>query len=188
MEPVNRSPYKGDTGYRVPLSGAGYADPVSGEMYRVGAAPGGPGISPVLTQPLSNDLRTTCSGLDYLPAYEGIMDAYPGPASVPYRSSDGGDYFDGNYYGGSGYCYQHTPPPVVFPRNWVTSTGVPLASAGGSCIMSSDCKFCQQPAAGGWFPASYNGGVVVKSSNGLLGCNSCSFVYDNIGPWGLKQR
>lgn len=149
-------------------------------------------LNPVLTQPLTNDMRETCSGMDFYPSYDG-MEIQPGPAVSPLRSIDGGDYFDGSNFRNSGYCYDHKPRGVVFPRSFVNSVGVPLAASGGQCVMpqGSNASFCQRSGWGGWYPtnvgqASGGGGILVKPSTGILAPSS--WVMDNVAPWGLKQR
>lgn len=150
-------------GYPTTRLGPGFPQQES-QMVEQALARTAPPLNPVLTQPLADDLRQTCSGYDYYPAYEGILDPAPsglGPGMPPARGPDGGAYHDGNYYGGSGACYQHNPAPPVFPRNWQVS------------------------GLGGWWPANYNGGVLLKPANF---CGSCTPTYDNLAPWALKQR
>lgn len=147
------------------------------------------GLNPVLAHSQQGDVRQTCSGVDYWPSYEGVMQETPGPAAPPYRSRDGGAYYNGNWYNNSGYCYQAMAPPQVFPRNWVTSAGVPLASAGGRCMIGgkyANVAACQLSAHGGWWPSPMNGGLFIRPNNGLM--PPSSWVFSNVAPWGLKQR
>ena len=146
-------------------------------------------LNPVLTQPLANDIRQSCDGTDWYPSYSG-MEVENAPAQSPLRSIDGGDYFDGSNYRNSGYCYDHKPRGQIWTRSFVSSVGVPLASSSGQCMVpqSSAASFCQLSASGGWWPhpGAYNGGTLVKPSTGILAPSSWTF--DNVGPWGLKQR